>query len=93
MTEIDRPSIAARPLIAVIRAYQFVSSRGVPRCRYYPSCSQYTAEALARFGVLRGVFMGLKRIGRCHPWAKGGIDPVPIGGHASRRAARRVKAC
>lgn len=46
-------------------------------CRFYPSCSQYTYLAIARYGVIKGVFLGTKRLIRCHPWSKGGHDPVP----------------
>jgi putative membrane protein insertion efficiency factor len=77
------PSLAARPALAAIRAYQRVSAHGTPRCRYSPTCSQFTYGAIARYGLVRGSAMGARRILRCHPWAKGGFDPVP-----ERRAGR-----
>ena len=65
-------------LILPIRAYQLVLSPLLgPRCRYQPTCSQYMVEAVQEWGALRGFWMGLKRIGRCHPWAGHGHDPVP----------------
>ena len=50
-------------------------------CRYYPSCSRYTLQALQHHGVLRGVWLGTTRIARCHPWAEGGVDDIPTPAH------------
>ena len=67
-----------RVLIGVIRGYQlFLSPLLGSNCRYYPSCSHYTQEAIAKHGALRGSWLGLRRISRCHPWHEGGIDLVP----------------
>jgi putative membrane protein insertion efficiency factor len=66
-----------RILAGAIRAYQrLVSPMLPPSCRYWPSCSQYTVEAVQKHGVLKGGLMGAWRIVRCNPWSKGGIDPV-----------------
>jgi putative membrane protein insertion efficiency factor len=65
-------------LLALIRAYQYAVSPFLGRrCRFFPSCSEYTAEALERYGAVKGSLLGLKRISRCHPWNPGGFDPVP----------------
>lgn len=65
-------------LRGAIRGYQLaVSPLLGPRCRFYPSCSQYALEALERFGVLRGTYLAARRLLRCHPFHPGGYDPVP----------------
>lgn len=67
-----------RAMIKLIRFYQAsISPLCPPRCRYIPTCSQYTLEAIEKYGAVKGGFMGLKRILRCHPFHKGGYDPVP----------------
>ena len=64
--------------MVLIRGYQRFISPALPSaCRFYPSCSEYTYQAIEKYGVLRGGWMGIRRISRCHPFNPGGFDPVP----------------
>ncbi len=67
-----------RLAMLLIRGYQRVISPALPAsCRFTPSCSQYTLEAIGRYGVVRGGWLGARRLMRCHPFNPGGFDPVP----------------
>jgi len=74
-----KPSRAAVavPIFLIALYRRFVSPLLRPRCRFSPSCSAYAQEALATHGLLRGGWLAVRRIGRCHPWNPGGMDPVP----------------
>ena len=72
--------------ITIIKLYQKTFSQdtgwfsyiyGERTCRFHPTCSQYMIEAIQKFGFAKGIWLGLKRVLRCHPWNKGGFDPVP----------------
>ena len=66
-----------RILIAVLRGFKILISPLLPSaCRFYPTCSEYMLDAISKHGAWRGVWMGLKRLGRCHPFHSGGYDPV-----------------
>lgn len=80
----------ARAVVAPIRAYQRLISPLIgPRCRYVPSCSEYTAQAILRHGPIKGLYLGIRRLLRCHPWSPGGFDDVPqdFSWHVRRQAA------
>jgi hypothetical protein len=70
--------MAARLALGMVRFYQQrISPALPPSCRFYPSCSEYTAQAMLKYGALKGAWLGVRRIARCHPFTKGGYDPVP----------------
>jgi putative membrane protein insertion efficiency factor len=71
-------SLLVYPLLLLIRAYQLAFSPLLgSRCRFHPSCSEYSLDALRRYGAMRGLWLAMRRVGRCHPWHPGGYDPVP----------------
>ena len=68
----------SRLLIALIGVYRrFISPLFPPSCRYHPTCSEFAVDAIRLHGAVRGTLLALRRIGRCHPWAAGGVDHVP----------------
>lgn len=77
--ERNAPSLAVQAALFALRFYKaYLSFLFAGNCRFQPSCSQYAYEAISRFGVTRGIWLGMKRLGRCHPFSrKFGFDPVP----------------
>jgi uncharacterized protein len=83
-------NIGKKLLLLLLRAYKWaISPMLLPACRYVPTCSEYAMEAVERYGVVRGSAKGLWRLLRCHPLAKGGVDPVVKNGRASIADIRR----
>lgn len=72
-----RNPLAAAVIVGIKGYRRFVSPLFPPSCRFTPTCSQYAVTAIERYGLVRGGWLGMKRIGRCHPWSEGGHDPVP----------------
>ena len=70
-------SVPARMLRALCRAWQVAMSSRPSPCRFTPTCSSYAIEALETHGAIRGGFLTVRRLGRCHPWGRFGFDPVP----------------
>ena len=70
-------NIIKSAILKLISIYRYFSKFTPPVCRYEPTCSKYTYEAIERFGVLKGGYLGIERILRCNPWHEGGYDPVP----------------
>lgn len=72
-----RMSIPARLTAGAVRGYQWMFAGRISPCRYVPSCSSYALEALEVHGFVRGSWLSIRRLGRCHPWGSSGWDPVP----------------
>ncbi len=71
-------SLPGRGIVRLLRLYKrHLSPRLRPRCRFYPTCSEYCREAVERYGALKGTWLGFRRMCRCHPFCKGGLDPLP----------------
>lgn len=85
-----RGSFLSAGLRVAVRTYQLIVSPLLPpSCRFLPTCSDYTIEALERYGALRGGGLALRRLARCHPWGGSGYDPVPRRKPADSPADRR----
>jgi len=72
-----RRSVVSAALIRIIGLYQALRAGRASPCRYWPTCSEYAAEAVERHGAARGSLLALRRVLRCHPWGGHGVDPVP----------------
>ena len=76
-TDLVPQSVAARAILVLISAYQWLRAGRPSPCRFTPTCSCYAASAVERHGALRGSWLAARRLGRCHPWGGSGFDPVP----------------
>jgi putative membrane protein insertion efficiency factor len=84
-------SAAQYAVVQLLQGYKWlVSPLLPPACRYVPTCSEYAIEAVERYGVLRGGVMGMWRVLRCHPFVKGGYDPVPLPDARARCAHNQI---
>jgi len=73
-----RGVVVKRAFIIFIKSYQrYISPLLGPSCRFYPTCSEYALQAITKFGVLKGLFISVKRIVKCNPWGGSGLDPIP----------------
>jgi putative membrane protein insertion efficiency factor len=84
-----RPGLAARFLRRGILIYQYLFAWRPSPCRYVPTCSTYALDAVEQHGALRGSWLAVRRISRCHPWGGHGFDPVPARGHVPDRKSPR----
>jgi putative membrane protein insertion efficiency factor len=85
-----RASASAKALLLMITAYRYLISPLLPsRCRFYPTCSAYAAEAIQRHGALQGGRLALKRLSKCHPWGSHGVDLVPNDPESSTNCCQR----
>jgi putative membrane protein insertion efficiency factor len=90
-----RPGRVARLLDGSLNLYQRATVHRLPRCRYFPTCSQYAREAIATHGAASGSLLALRRLGRCHPLGGHGFDPVPEprSAHRGTQSLRRADPC
>ncbi|HSK90315.1 MAG TPA: membrane protein insertion efficiency factor YidD [Euzebyales bacterium] len=72
-----RGNLAVQPLVLLLRLWHWLPRIDTMRCRFHPTCAEYAVTALRRFGLLRGSWLAVRRVGRCHPWNPGGVDYVP----------------
>lgn len=75
-----------KAILNIIRFYQYgISPLFGPNCRFNPTCSQYTYEAIVEHGIIKGIYLGIKRILRCNPFFRGGYDPVPLKSNINKK--------